>query len=45
MRELYIEFIRSMDLTSKKERLQTLHKLISRLPDQDYIVFESHGLT
>lgn len=28
------------DLTSKKEKLETLHKLISRLPELNYIVFE-----
>ena len=29
-----------VDLTVKKEKLETLHKLISRLPDLNYIVFE-----
>ena len=28
------------DLTSKKEKLETLHKLVHRLPDLNYAVFE-----
>ena len=28
------------DLTSKKEKLETLHKLVHRLPELNYIVFE-----
>jgi len=38
--ELYEEFIRSMDITNKAEQLETLHRLISRLPEINHAVFE-----
>ena len=40
LRFFYWLFNNIADLTFKKEKLETLHKLISRLPELNYIVFE-----
>ena len=40
--KFWIDFVFTFctDLTLKKEKLETLHKLIHRLPELNYIVFE-----
>lgn len=35
-----MEFIRAMDITNKKERMETLHQLISRLPPINHVILE-----